>query len=115
MQTKQKTKNECIVELNIDLGFIAKVDMTEFNEQSIKVDEIATKRTEFVGSQLPIEKVKDIIEKAQSDITALGLDLHRNITVVETPNPLRGLTKMLGAMLSGSCPPPDFKKSETNE
>lgn len=101
MQTKEKTTNETFFEINIDMSFIAKIDMTEFNKQSIQVDKVVDERTKFVNSQVKTEKIKEIIKKAQADIEALGYECLRVNSAVQPPNPIRDIRKTIEGMLSG--------------
>lgn len=73
-------KNEQIIELNVDLKLTIPVDMTEFNQQTLKVEEVNKAKYDYVASKLPNEEIKNIILNSIKELENLGYKVIKNHT-----------------------------------
>lgn len=72
-------KKEVDVNLFVEMMFTKKIDMTEFQEQTIKVGDIEEARKIYIKSKLPNnELIKGTILNAQHGIEKLGFETIRN-------------------------------------
>ena len=101
MQTKVMT------ELTADLKFLFPVDMTEFNQKTVKVEDYNKERTQYIMSKLPsAEKISQIFNELEKTVEALGYECVKNITTAQedtTPNIKDFLKSILG-----TTPPPQI-------
>lgn len=80
MKGKEKMKNEQIMELNVNLKLTIPVDMTEFNQQTLKVEEVDKVKYDYVASKLSNEEVKDIVLNCTKELENLGYKVIKNYT-----------------------------------
>lgn len=80
MKGKEKMKNELIMELNVDLKLTIPVDMTEFNQQTLKVEEVGKAKYDYVISKLPNEEIKNIVLNCTKELENLGFKVIKNYT-----------------------------------
>lgn len=73
-------KNEQIMELNVDLKLTIPVDMTEFNQQTLKVEEVDKAECDYVASKMSREEVKNIVLNCVKELENLGFTVIRNHT-----------------------------------
>lgn len=110
-------KDKITTELNIDLKFIMDVDMTEFNKQIVKVEELKEKKREYVLTKLPNqESIKSTISNFTEKLEALGYECVKNISYSSEQSEESMLKDLLKSALAGNItPPPKNNKPETGD
>ncbi len=69
------------IALQADLKFTYPIDITEFNQRTLKVDEIENARKEYLIEKSPAkEKVIEIFNRLEKELSELGYKRVRNIT-----------------------------------
>lgn len=96
-------EQKVLVELNADLKFVYEVDMTEFNQKVMKVDEVEKERWEYIKSKVPDKNIKGIFDNVQEKIEKDGFECVKHIVGIREPNLQCMLKDML---LNGLTPPP---------
>lgn len=67
--------------LRADLKFTYPIDMTEFNQRTLKVNEIDKAREEYLREKSPAkEKVIEIFNRLEKELSELGYTCVKNIT-----------------------------------
>lgn len=100
-------KDKITTELNIDLKFVMDVDMTEFNKQIVKVEELKEKKREYVLTKLPNQElIKSIISNFTEKLEALGYECVRNISYSSEESEKSILKDLLKSALTGNITPP---------
>lgn len=89
-------KKEVDVNLFVEMVFTKKIDMREFQEQTIKVGDINSAKKNYILSKMPdSELVKNIILNAQHEIEKLGFEVIKNNTYAQEQTPENALIECL--------------------
>lgn len=81
-------KKEVEMDLFVEMIFTKKIDMTEFQEQTIKVGDIDSARKNYILSKMPdSELVKNIIQNMQHEFEKLGFEVIKNYSYANEHTP----------------------------
>ena len=99
METKVMT------ELTANLKFTFPVDMAEFNQQTVKVEDYRKARNEYIASKLPpSEKIFEIFNTLEKTVEALGFECVKNV-VSSQENNVPNFNDFLKSLLNSTTPP----------
>lgn len=89
-------KKEVDMDLFVEMMFTKKIDMTEFQEQTIKVGDINSTRKNYILSKMPdSELVKNIVLNMQHEIEKLGFEVIKNCSYSSEHTPETALIECL--------------------
>lgn len=88
-------ENKKTMELDVNLTFKIDLDMTEFNQKTIKVDDLQKEMTDYIESKLDKETIKNNVCELVQKIETLGFKNIRNIVGVHNQSALLSLAREL--------------------
>lgn len=99
--------------LQADLRFTYPVNMSEFNQRVLKVDDVNNARKEYLREKSPAEeKVIEIFDNLEKELSELGYTCVKNLTYSYEENPSSMLKNLLkDTLLASDIPtPPPIQK-----
>lgn len=102
--------------LQAELRFTYPVNMSEFNQRMLKVDDINNARKEYLREKSPAEeKIIEIFSRLEKELSELGYTCVKNVTYSYEENPSSMLKDLLKDVILGSdIPTPPHSKNNNN-
>lgn len=87
------TTNTKKLELDVSLSFSIEVDMTEFNQTTVKVEDLEKSEDQYIEAKIQTDTVKQIIEEATQRLEALGYKNFRQVSTAHSLHPIFNLCR----------------------
>lgn len=89
------TTNTKKLELDVSLSFSIEVDMTEFNQTTVKVEDLKNSEEQYIKAKIQADTVKQIIEETISRLETLGYKTFRDVASAHSLHPAFNFVRKL--------------------